>query len=170
MPRLAVLLLLATPRRSPPTGRSSSARTETAATAEKIPAWKDKPKELWKKPVGEAHSSPVVADGLVYVFAKVDKKDEDSLTAYDAKTGDEKWTKSYERAKFNPPFGSGPRGTPTVVGRQGLHLRRHGGARLLGRQERRDQMENGHAEGVQRQEHHLRREHVAHGGGKKRWW
>ena len=71
-----------------------------SATPDKIPAWKDKPKEVWKKPVGEAHSSPVVANGLVYVFAKVDKKEAEALTAFDAKTGDEKWTKSYERPKF----------------------------------------------------------------------
>ena len=87
-----------------------------STTPDKIPAWKDKPKELWKKPVGEAHSSPVVANGLVYVFAKVDKKEAEQLTAFDAKTGDEKWSKSYERAKTNTPFGNGPRGTPTVVG------------------------------------------------------
>lgn len=87
-----------------------------STTPDKFPAWKDKPKEVWKKAVGEAHSSPVVANGLVYVFAKVDKKEAESLTAFDAKTGEEKWTKSYERAKFTPPFGNGPRGTPTVDG------------------------------------------------------
>ncbi len=87
-----------------------------SSTPDKIPAWKDAPKELWKKPVGEAHSSPVVANGLVYLFAKVAKKEAESLTAFDAKTGDEKWTKSYERPKFNTPFGAGPQSTPTVDG------------------------------------------------------
>lgn len=87
-----------------------------SVSTEKIPAWKDKPKEVWKKPVGEAHSSPVVAHGLVYVFAKVDKKEAEALTAFDAKTGDEKWTKSYDRPKFATPFGAGPQGTPTVDG------------------------------------------------------
>lgn len=87
-----------------------------STTPDKFAAWKDKPKEVWKKAVGEAHSSPVVANGLVYVFAKVDKQEAESLTAFDAKTGEEKWTKSYERPKFTPPFGNGPRGTPTVVG------------------------------------------------------
>jgi outer membrane protein assembly factor BamB len=87
-----------------------------STTLDKFAAWKDKPKEVWKKAVGEAHSSPVVANGLVYVFAKVDKQEAESLTAFDAKTGEEKWTSSYERPKFTPPFGNGPRGTPTVVG------------------------------------------------------
>ncbi len=87
-----------------------------SATPDKIPAWKEKPNEVWKKAVGEAHSSPVVANGLVYVFAKVDKKEAESLTAFDTKTGDEKWAKSYDRPKFNTPFGAGPQGTPTVDG------------------------------------------------------
>lgn len=87
-----------------------------SATTEKIPAWKDKPKEVWKKPVGEAHSSPVVANGVVYAFTKVAKKDAEELTAFDAKTGEVKWSKSYERVKFTPPFGEGPRGTPSVDG------------------------------------------------------
>lgn len=88
-----------------------------STTPDKFPAWTDKPKEVWKKPVGEAHSSPVVANGLVYVFAKVDKKEAEQLTAFDARTGDEKWTKSYERGKVEKPlFGAGPRGTPTVDG------------------------------------------------------
>jgi outer membrane protein assembly factor BamB len=87
-----------------------------STTPDKFPAWKDKPKEVWKKAVGEAHSSPVVANGLVYVFAKVDKKEAESLTAFDAKTGEERWSKSYDRAKFSTPFGAGPQGTPTVDG------------------------------------------------------
>lgn len=87
-----------------------------SATSETIPVWKEVPKEVWKKPVGEAHSSPVVADGVVYVFTKVKDKEAEQLTAFDAKTGDEKWSKSYEREKFTPPFGVGPRGTPCVDG------------------------------------------------------
>ncbi len=114
MSRFAVLLLLALPAAAADWPQFLGPNRDST-TADKIPAWKEKPKELWKKPVGEAHSSPVVADGVVYLFAKVDKKEEDSLTAFDAKTGEEKWTKSYERAKFNPPFGAGPRGTPAVA-------------------------------------------------------
>ncbi len=87
-----------------------------SATAEKIPAWKEKPKELWKQPVGEAHSSPVVANGTVYAFYKVKDKEAEALAAFDAKTGEKRWEKSYERAKFEPRFGAGPRGTPAVDG------------------------------------------------------
>ena len=85
-----------------------------SASPEKVPVWKEKPKELWKQPVGEAHSSPVVAGGVVFCFYKVKDQEAEALAAFDAKTGERKWEKSYERAKFSPPFGAGPRGTPCV--------------------------------------------------------
>jgi outer membrane protein assembly factor BamB len=71
---------------------------------------------LWKQPVGDSHSSPVVAGGVVYAFYKPKGKDADALAAFDAASGEKKWEKSYDRAKFDPPFGSGPRGTPAVDG------------------------------------------------------
>jgi outer membrane protein assembly factor BamB len=87
-----------------------------SASPEKVPVWKDKPKELWRQPVGEAHSSPVVATDTVYAFYKVAGQDAEALAAFDTKTGEKRWEKSYERAKFSPPFGAGPRGTPTATG------------------------------------------------------
>ena len=87
-----------------------------STSPEKVPAWKAKPKEVWSKGVGEAHSSPVVAKGVVYAFYKPAKKDADMLAAFDAKTGELLWESSYDRAKFQPLFGEGPRGTPTVDG------------------------------------------------------
>ena len=87
-----------------------------STSVETVPAWKDKPKEVWSVAVGEAHSSPVVAKGVVYAFYKPAKKDADALAAFDAKTGERLWESSYERAKFQPLFGEGPRGTPTVDG------------------------------------------------------
>lgn len=87
-----------------------------STTAEKVPAWTDKPKELWRQPVGEAHSSPVVANGTVYAFYKLRDKEEEALAAFDAKTGERKWEKTYKRTTFTNVFGNGPRGTPTVAG------------------------------------------------------
>ncbi len=87
-----------------------------SASPEKVAPWKEQPKELWSKPVGEAHSSPVVAKGVIYAFYKPAKKDADALAAFDAKTGELLWEQSYDRAKFQPLFGEGPRGTPTVDG------------------------------------------------------
>lgn len=85
------------------------------STAETISAWQDAPKVLWKQPVGDAHSSPIVVQGLVYAFYQPRGKDADALAAYDAKTGELRWEQSYDRPKFEPPFGSGPRGTPSYA-------------------------------------------------------
>ena len=87
-----------------------------STSPETVVAWKGKLKELWSKPVGEAHSSPVVAKGVVFAFYKPAKRDADALAAFDAKTGEVLWEASYDRDKFQPLFGEGPRGTPTVDG------------------------------------------------------
>ncbi|MGL6076347.1 MAG: PQQ-binding-like beta-propeller repeat protein [Fimbriiglobus sp.] len=86
-----------------------------SVSTETVAPWTGELKTLWKQPVGEAHSSPVVSNGVVYAFFQPAKKNEDALAAFDAKTGEPMWTKSYERAAFSPPFGNGPRGTPTVA-------------------------------------------------------
>ncbi|QEL15911.1 outer membrane protein assembly factor BamB family protein [Limnoglobus roseus] len=87
-------------------------------TTEKVAAWTGEPKVLWKQPVGEAHASPVVADGVVYAFYQPKGKNADALAAYDAKTGEQKWEKSYDREPLDLLFGNGPRGTPAVAGGQ----------------------------------------------------
>jgi outer membrane protein assembly factor BamB len=81
-----------------------------------ITPWTGDLKPAWKADVGEAHSSPVVAGGVVYAFYKVKGKDAEALAAFDARTGDKKWEKSYDRDKFFSLFGNGPQGTPTVAG------------------------------------------------------
>jgi outer membrane protein assembly factor BamB len=86
------------------------------ATPDVIAEWKDTPKPVWSKPVGEAHSAPVVANGVVYAFFRPGQENADALAAFDAATGEKKWEKSYPREKFSPPFGTGPRGTPCVDG------------------------------------------------------
>src|SRR5204862_8232512 len=52
----------------------------------------------------------------VYAFDRPKGKNADALAAFDAKTGNRLWEKSYDRPAFSPPFGNGPRGTPTVDG------------------------------------------------------
>lgn len=81
-----------------------------------VEPWTGTLKVAWKQPVGDAHSSPVVADGIVYAFYQPTGKNADALAAFDAKTGEKKWEKSYERAEYKPPFGNGPRSTPAVSG------------------------------------------------------
>lgn len=80
-----------------------------------VEPWKGDLKAAWTKPVGDAHSSPVVADGVVYAFYQPQGKNADALAAFDAKTGERKWEKSYDRPEFKPLFGNGPRGTPAVA-------------------------------------------------------
>ncbi len=90
--------------------------TRDNAIPDTVAPWTGDLKPLWKKPVGDAHSSPVVAGGIVYAFYQPKGKNADALAAFDAKTGELKWEKSYERPEFKPLFGNGPRGTPAVAG------------------------------------------------------
>jgi outer membrane protein assembly factor BamB len=87
-----------------------------ASSKSKITPWKEAPQVVWRKPVGEGHSSPVVADGKVFLHTKVADKDDEEVTCFDAKNGDVVWRKTYERAAFKSLFGNGPRATPAVVG------------------------------------------------------
>src|SRR5580698_5212284 len=85
-------------------------------TPEEVSPWSGELKPLWKKPVGESHSSPVVVDGTVYIFAQPKGANADAISAFDAKTGELKWKNEYDRPKFTPLFGNGPRSTPVVSG------------------------------------------------------
>jgi outer membrane protein assembly factor BamB len=84
-------------------------------SSETVLPWKDPVKAVWRKPVGEGHASPVIAGGKVYLFTKVADKDQEEIAAYDAKTGDLLWHKSYDRGSFSSLFGVGPQATPAVA-------------------------------------------------------
>lgn len=86
------------------------------SSTEKVAAWKDAPAVLWKKAVGEGHSSPIVARDHAILHVRVSGKDEEEVIVCSAKTGEEVWRKSYLRAPFKSPFGVGPRATPLVDG------------------------------------------------------
>lgn len=90
--------------------------TRDGRSMETVHAWSGELKPLWSKPIGAAHSSPVVVGGVVYAFYEPKGKNADALAAYDAKTGEPLWEKSYDRDEFKPLFGYGPRGTPVVDG------------------------------------------------------
>jgi len=81
---------------------------------EKIAPWKGDLKVLWRADVGEGHSSPVVANGMVYLHTKIANKNSERLQAFDAKTGNKKWEEDYDKAAFTTPYGNGPRATPSV--------------------------------------------------------
>lgn len=84
------------------------------SSEEIVAPWKQAPKILWKQPVGEAHSSPVVAGGKVFAFTKVAGKNDEQVEAFDAVTGKRLWTQICERGAFKGLYGDGPRGTPAV--------------------------------------------------------
>jgi outer membrane protein assembly factor BamB len=73
----------------------------------------DGPKQLWSAKVGEGHSSPVAVAGKIYLFTLDDNRAE-TLTCFDAKTGNVQWKESYP-VREKPQY-AGTRGTPTVEG------------------------------------------------------
>src|SRR5436190_8750607 len=79
--------------------------TRDGVSPEKVAPWKEAPKVLWHYPVGEGHSSPVVAGGRVFLHTKVQDKDEEELTAYDAHSGEVQWRTPYARASVKTLFG-----------------------------------------------------------------
>jgi outer membrane protein assembly factor BamB len=81
---------------------------------ENVKPWKGDLKVLWRVKLGESHSSPVVAGGLVFVHSKVRDKNEEIVQAFDAKTGEAKWEQTYDKPEFTTMFGNGPRATPCV--------------------------------------------------------
>ncbi len=89
--------------------------TRDGVTTEVVPAWTDTPAVAWRLPVGPGHSSPVVSGGVVYHFDQPKGKNADRLMALELATGKLRWETSYDRPEFKPPFGDGPRGTPSVV-------------------------------------------------------
>jgi outer membrane protein assembly factor BamB len=82
-------------------------------TAEKIAVWKTPPRILWRKAVPEG-SQPVIADGRLFLFCKVDGKEEEEILALDAVTGKQLWRSGYPRAPYMSNVGNGPRTVPTV--------------------------------------------------------
>ncbi|HKP73433.1 MAG TPA: PQQ-binding-like beta-propeller repeat protein [Pyrinomonadaceae bacterium] len=84
-----------------------------------VPAtWPKALAEEWKATVGVGQSSPVLAEGKVYVFAR--QGEEEVVLCLDSTTGKQIWRMSYPVAfTVNPAaaaFGKGPKSTPTVNG------------------------------------------------------
>ncbi len=81
--------------------------------------WPKSLKEEWKVTVGVGHSSPLFADGKVYVFAR--QGEEEVLLCLDAETGKELWRSAsppvaYEMNPAARAHGKGPKSTPIIVG------------------------------------------------------
>ncbi len=76
---------------------------------------KEGPAVVWKKPVGEGYSGPVIAEGRLILFHRVE--DKEIVACLDSATGKERWSYSYPSA-YEDDFGkgNGPRATPVVAG------------------------------------------------------
>lgn len=78
--------------------------------------WPKTLKEEWRVPVGIGHSSPVVAKGRIYVFAR--QGEEEVLLCLDALTGKEIWRSAQAIAYQMHPaavgHGKGPKSTPVI--------------------------------------------------------
>jgi hypothetical protein len=86
------------------------------STTEIVAPWKDAPKVVWRAPVGEGHSSPVVAGRRVYLLDKVPGKDAERVRIWDAVTGEVGETLvERPRGPFTSMFGTGPAATPAVA-------------------------------------------------------
>lgn len=79
-------------------------------------AWPKDLQEEWKVTVGIGHSSPVVVDKKIYVFAR--QGEEETLLSLDAATGKELWRSSqpiaYQMHPAATRHGKGPKSTPVV--------------------------------------------------------
>jgi outer membrane protein assembly factor BamB len=83
-----------------------------------VPAsWPDKPARKWTREVGEGYSSPVVADGRVYVHSRRDP--DEVISAFDLATGRPIWTQKYPAAfsknKYALEMAKGPNSTPAFA-------------------------------------------------------
>jgi len=71
------------------------------------------PPTVWQAPIGSGFAGPVVEDGTLVLFHR--EQDEDTYTAFDAVTGERKWSRGF-RTTFQPSIveDDGPRATPTI--------------------------------------------------------
>lgn len=70
------------------------------------------PKLVWSAKVGDGYSSPIAADGKIYIFTI--KEGKEALTCLDAVTGKQFWTQSYGPGRLSGYAGT--RATPTLEG------------------------------------------------------
>ena len=80
-------------------------------------AWPEKPVRLWTEPVGEGYSTPVTADGRVFVHARTDP--DEVVTAFDLASGKTLWRQTYQsefkKNQYAKDMSKGPFSTPLVA-------------------------------------------------------
>src|SRR5262245_49879473 len=85
-------------------------------STEAVEPWQGDLTTLWRIPVGDGHSSPVIAAGRVFIHSMIKGEDKEVVTAYDAATAKQLWQMVYERGPYKNEYGNGPRATPLVDG------------------------------------------------------
>jgi outer membrane protein assembly factor BamB len=89
-----------------------------AVPAAAIPAWPQAWQRAWRVEVGEGYSSPVVADGRVFVHSRRDP--DEIVTAVDLASGKQLWQQTYPTAftknQYATSMSKGPHATPVVTG------------------------------------------------------
>jgi outer membrane protein assembly factor BamB len=92
-------------------------RDGVVATASVPKAWPAKLTPKWTRTVGDGYSSPVVAEGRVYVHSRQDP--DEVVTALDLASGAVLWTQRYQSAftrnKYANAMSKGPFSTPLVA-------------------------------------------------------
>lgn len=112
MTRFALLAALLAAPAAPADWPQFLGPTRDGQSAETKLNWewgKNGPPQAWAADVGTGNAGAVVADGVVYLFHRVDG--EDVLTAFAADTGKEKW--AYKTKGRGP---DGPQAAPLVAG------------------------------------------------------
>ena len=61
--------------------------TRNGVSTEAVEPWKEQPQVVWRQKINKAFSSPIVADGLVFVHASLPGKDVEEVVALEASTG-----------------------------------------------------------------------------------
>jgi outer membrane protein assembly factor BamB len=83
-----------------------------------IPKWPTQWKKAWRVDVGEGYSSPVVADGRVFVHSRKDPNE--IVTAYVLELGHIAWQHQYKaefsKNQYASAMSKGPHATPLVAG------------------------------------------------------
>jgi outer membrane protein assembly factor BamB len=90
-----------------------------AVPASQVPReWPASYAQVWRVEIGEGYSSPVLADGRVFVHSRRDPQE--SVTAVDVATGRVIWRQDYaapyQKNQYAVRMGKGPNATPLVVG------------------------------------------------------
>ena len=68
-------------------------------------------RELWRQKVGGGYASFVIAKGKIFTIEQ--RRERETVAAYDLKTGNELWTHSWPAEFRESMGGNGPRATPT---------------------------------------------------------